>query len=176
MRTITVYILVVFAVLGITWITVSAIDGNTAETGKDVQYGNINGRDLEILKEEAKGESFILHLWASWCPACMEEFPDFVKFFKENELAGVKVVAVSFDREETVPNYELTLREHQPTFDNYHGHFNSLEELQRVTGDGWKGGIPATFLYNEQGELTYSHSGILDFDELKAELVRNGVN
>jgi thiol-disulfide isomerase/thioredoxin len=175
------YIAVVLGVVGIVLglVAARASKADNAGAERDIlagaEYSQIQGPELQKIKDDAGGEYFILHLWASWCPACTEEFPDFVRFFKENEYDRLKVAAVSFDREDTLVDYEGLLKQHRPNFENYHGHFNGLDDVLAVTGQNWKGQIPATFLYDPEGKLVYQYTGILNFQEFRNVLEKNGL-
>ncbi len=169
MRTLIVIVAVALVALGITWGVMSEHHKETPAGPARVAYGHLDADGLKEIKETSGGKHLVVHLWASWCPHCVAEFPDFVKFFKKNKLDDARVVAISFDRDETIKDYEKLLRKHRPSFENFHGRFHDLEALKELTDPAWEGGIPATFLFDENRKLVFSHSGILDFDEfLKA--------
>lgn len=45
----------------------------------------------------AGGEVVLLHFWASWCPPCMEELPELVKFVAALRGRNFRLIAVSYD-------------------------------------------------------------------------------
>jgi thiol-disulfide isomerase/thioredoxin len=45
-----------------------------------------------------KGKVVFLNFWATWCPPCREEIPDFVAFYNQNASRGVEIVGLSVDR------------------------------------------------------------------------------
>lgn len=47
--------------------------------------------------EEYKGSYVVLNFFATWCPPCKAEIPDFVAFAAAHEKDGVRVVGVSVD-------------------------------------------------------------------------------
>ncbi|HTL11247.1 MAG TPA: TlpA disulfide reductase family protein [Bdellovibrionota bacterium] len=48
---------------------------------------------------EFQGKVVLLHFWASWCPPCVEEIPELMKFTRKlADASRVVVVAVSMDR------------------------------------------------------------------------------
>jgi len=44
------------------------------------------------------GKVLVLNFWATWCPPCIQEIPSLDRFQKEFAGSGVKVVAVSIDK------------------------------------------------------------------------------
>jgi len=45
---------------------------------------------------EMKGKPFILHLWASWCPPCQAELPEFSHWVSQHP--DITIIPVSLDR------------------------------------------------------------------------------
>lgn len=50
----------------------------------DFHLPDFNGKvhDFEL---ERKGKGVFVHFWASWCPPCLEEMPEFNRFIQKNE-------------------------------------------------------------------------------------------
>lgn len=46
-----------------------------------------------------KGDVILLNFWATWCPPCRQEMPSMVELSKKYAAKGLKVVAVSVDRD-----------------------------------------------------------------------------
>jgi cytochrome c biogenesis protein CcmG, thiol:disulfide interchange protein DsbE len=44
------------------------------------------------------GKVLVLNFWATWCPPCIQEIPSLDRFQKQFAGSGVKVVAVSIDK------------------------------------------------------------------------------
>ncbi len=51
------------------------------------------------LLSEWKGKILIVNFWASWCPPCVEEMPEFVKLQNELGAKGVQFVGILVDDE-----------------------------------------------------------------------------
>ncbi len=56
----------------------------------------LNGDKFDLSSEH--GKVVIIHLWASWCPACRAEMPALEELYKRYQADGFNVIAVSADR------------------------------------------------------------------------------
>jgi len=51
----------------------------------------------QIESKQILGSWSLLHLWATWCEPCVEEFPLFIEMARKYEKSAVKFVALSMD-------------------------------------------------------------------------------
>jgi cytochrome c biogenesis protein CcmG/thiol:disulfide interchange protein DsbE len=75
--------------------------------GKPAPALNLPGHPLASLH----GHPVVLNFWASWCAPCLLEFPSLEAL--QQQLPGVTVLAVSFDRDPQA--YARFLRQHHIT-------------------------------------------------------------
>ncbi len=47
-----------------------------------------------------RGQAMILNFWATWCLPCIKEMPELLKVAKRYKSQGLKIVAVSIDKNE----------------------------------------------------------------------------
>lgn len=114
------------------------------------------------------GENLIISFWTTWCPHCVKEIPDFVKF--QNDYSDqVRVLMVHVPSNETFDkaqeffkknNYDETLELLQ---DN--GFYAQAFNLQ---------GFPTNLVFNKEGKLI--HRGFAtDYESLKALFEKNNL-
>jgi peroxiredoxin len=60
------------------------------------QLNDLNGKPVQL--SDFKGKVVILDFWATWCPPCRGEIPDFVALQNEYKDKGLVVVGVSVDQ------------------------------------------------------------------------------
>lgn len=60
----------------------------------DFKWQDIQGNSFSI--ENLQGKPALIHIWASWCPACRNELPAFAEWAANN--ADVNIIPVSVDR------------------------------------------------------------------------------
>ena len=127
---------------------------------------------VALLKRNAtKNKPLLVNFWATWCDPCREEFPDLVKIDKQYRPQGLDFTAVSIDDlseiKTTVPQF---LREMQVTVPTYLLNVSDPEVAMSRVDPQWSGALPATFLYDAQGNLVYKRLGRIKVDELTAAI------
>lgn len=55
--------------------------------------------------EEWKGKVLIVNFWATWCPPCLEEMPEFVKIQSELGESGLQFLGVAIDDPNAVKDF-----------------------------------------------------------------------
>jgi cytochrome c biogenesis protein CcmG/thiol:disulfide interchange protein DsbE len=78
-------------------ITVSAnISYSSDKTAPDFALTDLSGKPISL--SELKGKVIFVNFWATWCPPCRQEIPDFVEFYEENKNKGAVILGVSVDK------------------------------------------------------------------------------
>src|SRR5204863_5354086 len=73
-----------------------------------------SGRVLEAVRA-SRAPVTMVNVWATWCPPCREEFPDLVRFERDWRGRGVRVILVSADFEDQLPEVRAFLARHGVT-------------------------------------------------------------
>src|SRR5687768_16627705 len=91
-----------------------------AETPMPV-FGKVKQIDIVGLKKLIKpaGRPLLINFWATWCPPCVEEFPDLVKI--DSDYRGkLDVITVSLDDlaeiEISVPRFLAEMKAEMPAY------------------------------------------------------------
>ena len=101
----------------------------------------------------------VLNVWGSWCTSCLDEMPQFVKFYSK---AKGKVQLVGVAVEEAAPaNSQRFIEKHGMTWPNFYDRENKTR--------GYFGmGVPVTWFIDAAGEVKYKKIGVINSE---AELV-----
>lgn len=122
----------------------------------------------ELLKPN--GKPLLVNFWATWCIPCREEFPDLIKIDAEY-YGKIDFITVSLDFIEEldtgVPKFLTEMKAEMPTYLLISADENTL--ISSISKD-WKGGLPFTILYKENGEIAYTRQGKADHETLKSEI------
>ena len=104
---------------------------------------------------DLKGKKVFVNLWATWCPPCREEIPSIEKLQTKVDKQKVAFVMLSLDNDINLPKrFAIKNNLHLPVFYPAEG----LPDIFKVDG------IPATFIFNEKGELIRANTGAEDYD------------
>jgi thiol-disulfide isomerase/thioredoxin len=128
--------------------------------------------DFNKFKDAAKGKVLVINFWATWCGPCVAEFPEFVALDSKYRSKGVKIVGITVDDPSDVtPKVIPFIKKHKVKFDILLQDTDDPQEMIDMVNKEWPGGVlPATFVYDKQGNLAYSRFGIIDRDLLVAEI------
>lgn len=122
----------------------------------------------ELIKPGEK--PLLINFWATWCVPCVEEFPDLVKIDKEYK-GKIDFITVTLDFEEeldaAVPKFLAEMKAEMPTFLLVTP--DETAAIKSVSKD-WQGGLPFTVLYKPNGEMVYSHQGVVKHAVLTGEI------
>jgi len=131
----------------------------------------INAGEMQDLLKRDGSHPLLVNYWATWCDPCRDEFPDLVKIDKQYRAKGLDFIAISLDDladiNSAVPKF---LREMKAKMPVYLLNVADPEPAINSVDRGWSGALPATFLYNNKGEVVYKHFGRIKVDELRAAI------
>jgi peroxiredoxin len=125
------------------WLALPEAPGTIREGDQSV---SLNLPDLQgVMQTIPKGDVVLLNFWATWCPPCRKEIPSMVKLYKEFSSQGLKILAVSVDRNRD--DLESFVKEYQMPFQVLHD-ANSVAARQYGVFR-----FPETFLIDRKGRV-----------------------
>ncbi len=112
---------------------------------------------------ERHEQPLVVNLWATWCPPCQREMPVLERAQAEED----DVTFVFVNQGEDGSQVTAYLEEHDLELDNV------LLDPHNSLGDATGAqGVPATFYYDEEGQLVDTHSGEVSRASLEQGLER----
>ena len=63
-----------------------------------------------------KGKLILLNFWASWCPPCRKEIPDFIKVQSKYQQKGFTILGISIEDKEPTADYAKKVGINFPIF------------------------------------------------------------
>ena len=146
--------------------------GRAAKPRKPVAVVSpINTEALKGLLTQQRERPLLVNFWATFCDPCRDEFPDLVKIDKDYRPRSLDFVTVSLDDltdiKTSVPQFLDSMKATMPA---YLLDASDPEPAINLVDSRWQGDLPATFLYNEKGEVVYKHIGRVNTAELRAAI------
>jgi thiol-disulfide isomerase/thioredoxin len=118
----------------------------------------VDGDGNEKSLADLRGEGLVLNFWATWCAPCVREMPALDRLAEAGGLRGVRVLALSADRE-GVP----VVRKFYDT--NRVGHLPiAIDKMGRVARAAGIDGLPTTVLYDALGDEVGRVIGVAEWD------------
>ena len=121
--------------------------------------------------KEWDGKLIFLNFWATWCPPCLKEIPDFIELQKEYGSQGFQIIGIAIDEEEAVRNYVIEVGMNYPTM--------VLETegvgLAKRFGNG-AGILPYTVIIKRDGEISNTITGELSKIRAKELMEEQGID
>ncbi|MEP7271598.1 MAG: redoxin domain-containing protein [Acidobacteriota bacterium] len=115
------------------------------------------------LLEEGRGKVLLINFWATWCSPCVAEFPEFVAFDEKYRAKGLRVVGISADEVSDLESKVVPfVTEMKVRFDIFVQDVEDPQIMIDLIDKKWEGALPATFIYDRQGKLTFVRYGIID--------------
>jgi peroxiredoxin len=112
---------------------------------------DLNGKTVRL--SDFKGKVVVLDFWATWCPPCREEIPNFIKIQKEWKNKGVTMVGLSMDTT-TPADVAAFVKENGMNYPIVMANDKTAEAY------GADSGIPFTFVIDRKGQIVARHQGI----------------
>ncbi|MDW3648256.1 MAG: TlpA disulfide reductase family protein [Bacteroidia bacterium] len=128
---------------------------------------------IEILKDfegnaapksllDNDGKPVILSFWATWCAPCLQELKSIKKIYADwQEESGVKLIAISIDRNRQLPRVKQLVEKNNWPFEVYMDADGEFRTALNVVN------IPHTFVLDGEGNIIYQSTSYSPGDEMK---------
>jgi thiol-disulfide isomerase/thioredoxin len=161
----------------ITAISCSGCDPkNTRDSSPDAEYVTpkveyIDEAGIAKLASNRNGKALLLNVWATWCPPCVEEFPDLVKISKIFKNDNCEFVGISADDPDDINSKVIPfLKKYKVPFKIYIAKIDNEEKFINALNGSWNGAIPATFIYDSTGKQRYFSIGMKTYEQFEKEI------
>jgi len=148
----------------------------------------IDAAGVAALRKGGTGNIRLYNVWATWCAPCVEEFPELVATSRRFDMRNFEFISISMDRPEDAPKakeflerngaglsrrLQKSVKAEGRTTNSYLFTGGSMEDLMKVLDPEWPGGIPHTLLVDADGKVIWRHSGMVDGEELRDQVLNH---
>jgi thiol-disulfide isomerase/thioredoxin len=122
---------------------------------------DLQGKTRNI--KEWDNNYIVLNFWATWCPPCREEIPEFIALQKEYATSNLQFIGVAIDDDVSVNQFALEMGINYP---NLIAEMQGIE-LARQYGNSM-GALPFSVIINPEGQLIAQQIGLLERSKILA--------
>lgn len=116
-------------------------------------FRDLDGRPRAV--EEWKGKVLVVNFWASWCPPCVEEMPEFVRLQEELGQRGLQFIGIAIDEPEAVADF---LKQTPVNYPILIGAEDAADWASKLGNRSEV--LPFSAVFDRGGTLVRSHTGI----------------
>jgi len=120
---------------------------------------DLNGKSVSL--SDFRGKIVVLNFWATWCPPCRREIPDFIDLQKEYGSRSVQIVGIALDEPEKVQAFARQNGMNYPVL------LGSDEVSMKYGGIE---GIPTTFIIDKNGRIVNRFEGFRPREVFETEI------
>lgn len=126
---------------------------SVAEIGQlAFEFPDVDGRPQNVA--QWRGKVLVINFWATWCPPCLKEIPEFVEWQREYQARNVQFVGIAVEDSLPVAKYLNSQAVNYPIL--VAGDAGS--ELARQLGNLFNA-VPFTVVVDSQGRIVYRQPG-----------------
>ena len=129
-----------------------SLEKTSATTLPDFNLPDLSGNQHNI--SEWRGKILIINFWATWCPPCRKEIPEFIALQEQYSAKGVQFIGVALEEQKPVAEYASSAHINYPILIGEYDGITLANQLGNSVG-----AIPYTIVVNQQGQIIHRHPG-----------------
>ena len=112
--------------------------------------------------DQWKGKVLVINFWATWCPPCLEEIPEFIRLQQSMGSKGLQFIGIAVDDAGPVEDFMATLKINYPVLiagpegTNLSVRFGNTLRI-----------VPFSIVVDRTGRIRHSHHGVFRPDQVR---------
>ena len=129
----------------------------------DFSLPDLNGTEQAI--SQWQGKILVINFWATWCPPCLKEIPEFIELQTEYADKNVQFIGIAVDKPDLVEDYLSFIEINYPILIAE----TAGETLVRQLGSPINA-VPYTLIVDSQGQIIFRQAGEISKEQLMTAL------
>jgi len=134
------------------------------KTAPDFQLQSLEGKSVKL--SDFRGKNIVLNFWASWCPPCREEMPEFQRIYTENSDS---LVVIGVNLQESRESAEAFIKKLGITFPILLDPNAQVKDRYNVFTQ------PVTYFIDANGKIVDKKFGPLTTEEINEKIAKMNV-
>lgn len=141
-----------------------------AATNRGTQRPEFTLNDLQNKPRrvgEWDGKVLVVNFWATWCPPCRKEIPQFIALQQELGKRGLQFLGIAIDDPRAVREFVQSLQLNYPILVGEQDAIDVAKAYGNLIG-----ALPYTVVVDRKGTIVLTHQGEFSGHELEQVIVR----
>ncbi len=131
--------------------------------GTEILLNSTEGKAVRLA--DFQGKVVVVNFWATWCPPCLHEIPEFIRFQTAYADKGVVVVGINFMDNINQKELDEFKKNNKINYTLLYGTPSKVGQLANDLGGVL--GLPVSKLLDKKGQVLSSHIGGLTERDLQ---------
>jgi len=125
----------------------------------EINLPDITGKQRSI--SEWQGKILIINFWATWCPPCLKEIPEFIQLQNEYKDKNLQFIGIAIEDKAAVEQYLKTIAINYPMLIASEEGIALAQQLGNIVN-----AVPFTLIVNQQGQIIHRQPGELSKEKI----------
>jgi thiol-disulfide isomerase/thioredoxin len=160
----TILIFFVSTVALVGGIFVQTLSNDTEQTNitlpaVEISLPDMSGKQRNL--SEWQGKIRIINFWATWCPPCLEEIPEFVKLQTEYQAKNLQFIGIAIEDKAAVEQYLKDNPVNYPILIGGDEAIKLSHQLGNIVN-----AVPFSLILNQKGQIVHRQPGELSREKI----------
>lgn len=140
------------------------VESTEATKPLDFSFPDVSDKPQAI--SQWRGKVLVINFWATWCPPCLAEIPEFIRLQSEYQARGLQFIGVAIEDKQEVLDYLKSIPINYPILIAGDAGIGLSRQLGNIID-----AVPFTVVVDQAGAIVYRQPGELSSEKLREVLM-----